>query len=244
METAKIFDFKNGEELNIKILDGGKKVKLTKEGKVKATKNNQKESRRVDPIKDTKDIERCKEFLRNRIKNAPERYKKSYAKDLLLFCIGINCGTRVGDLLELKWEDIFKQGTKRFNDFYVPKEQKTGKTRRIYINDAFKSAVKEYLKYVPETVLEGYVFTNRQNEKLSDTSVDKMLKMLQNSLELPYRLSTHSLRKTFAYHVYINSGKDIGLVQRLLNHSTSFVTLRYIGVEDEVQEKAYNDLNL
>ena len=244
METAKIFDFKNGEELNIKILDGGKKVKLTKEGKIKATKNNQKESRRVDPIKDTKDIERCKEFLRNRIKNAPERYKKSYAKDLLLFCIGINCGTRVGDLLELKWEDIFKQGTKRFSDYYVPKEQKTGKTRRIYINNAFKAAIKEYLAYVPNTKLEGYVFTNRQNEKLSDTSVDKMLKMLQNSLELPYRLSTHSLRKTFAYHVYINSGKDIGLVQRLLNHSSSFVTLRYIGVEDEVQEKAYNELNL
>ena len=244
METAKIFDFNNGEELNIKVLDGGKKVKLTKDGKIKATKNNQKADRLVMPIKKVEDVERCKEFLKKRVEEAPPKYKKSYAKDLLLFKIGINVGMRVNDLLSIEWKDIFKPGTKRFNDFYVPKEQKTGKTRRIYINNAFKSAVKEYLKYVPETILKGYVFTNRQNEKLSDTSVDKMLKMLQKELDLPYRLSTHSLRKTFAYHVYINSNKDIGVVQRLLNHSSSFVTLRYIGIEDEVQEKAYNELNL
>ena len=35
METAKIFDFKNGQEMNVRVLDGGKTVKLTKDGKVK-----------------------------------------------------------------------------------------------------------------------------------------------------------------------------------------------------------------
>ena len=60
--------------------------------------------------------------------------------------------------------------------------------------------------------------------------------------EFPF--STHTLRKTFAYHLYINSGKDVALVQKLLNHSSSYVTLRYIGLEAEVQEKAYNELNL
>ena len=60
METAKIFDFKNGEELNIKILEGGKKVKLTKDGKIKQTPNNQKNDRIVMPIKKVEDVERCK----------------------------------------------------------------------------------------------------------------------------------------------------------------------------------------
>ena len=63
METAKIFDME-GKELTV--IDGGKTVKLTKDGKVKNTKNNAKESRRVDPIKDTNDIEKCKEFIRRR----------------------------------------------------------------------------------------------------------------------------------------------------------------------------------
>ena len=55
METAKIFDFNNGEELNIKVLEGGKKVKLTKEGKIKQTPNNNKADRLVMPIKKVED---------------------------------------------------------------------------------------------------------------------------------------------------------------------------------------------
>ena len=85
METAKIFDME-GKELTV--IDGGKTIKLTKSGKVKQTKNNQKESRTVYPIKDIKDVERCKEFLKKRVDEAPERYKKSYAK--VLFVVGLD----------------------------------------------------------------------------------------------------------------------------------------------------------
>ena len=242
METAKVFDFKNGEELNIKILEGGKQVKLTKEGKIKATKNNQKADRLVMPIKKVEDVERCKEFLKKRVEEAPERYKKSYAKDLLLFKIGINVGMRVNDLLSITWEDVFKQGTRQFKEYFVPKEQKTKKTRQIFINKSFRAAVKEYLKYVPDSKLEGYVFTNRQGNRLSDASVDKMLKLLEKELNLK-NLSTHSLRKTFAYHLYMQTN-DISLIQEILQHSSVAVTRRYLGLTQEVKKKAYNDLNL
>ena len=242
METAKIFDFKNGEELNIKVLEGGKKVKLTKEGKIKATKNNQKADRLVMPIKKVEDVERCKEFLKKRVEEAPERYKKSYAKDLLLFKIGINVGMRVNDLLSIEWKDIFKPGTKKFNEYFTPKEQKTKKVRQIFINKSFRAAVKEYLKYVPDSKLEGYVFTNRQGNRLSDASVDKMLKLLEKELNLE-NLSTHSLRKTFAYHLYMQTN-DISLIQEILQHSSVAVTRRYLGLTQEVKKKAYNELNL
>ena len=231
-----------GKELNISIIDGGKTIKLTKSGKIKATKNNQKESRRVDPIKDTNDIERCKEFLRNRIENAPERYKKSYAKDLMLFKIGINCGMRVNDLLSIEWKDIFKPGTKQFKEYFVPKEQKTKKVRQIFINKSFRAAVKEYLKYIPDTKLDGYVFTNRQGDRLSDASVDKLMKLLEKELDIP-NLSTHSLRKTFAYHMYMQT-QDLSLVQEILQHSSVAVTRRYLGISQDVKKKAYNELNL
>ena len=242
METAKVFDFKNGEELNIKILEGGKKVKLTKDGKIKQTPNNNKNDRLVMPIKKIEDVERCKEFLKKRVEEAPEKYKKSYAKDLLLFKIGINCGMRVNDLLSIEWKDIFKPGTKQFNEYFVPKEQKTKKVRQIFINKSFRTAVKEYLKYIPDAKLEGYVFTNRQNEKLSDASVDKMLKLLEKEIGLK-NLSTHSLRKTFAYHLYMQTN-DISLVQEILQHSSVAVTRRYLGLTQEVKKKAYNELNL
>ena len=239
METAKIFDME-GKELTV--IDGGKTVKLTKSGKVKRTPNNNKTDRIVMPIKNIEDIERCKEFLKNRTENAPERYKKSYAKDLLLFKISINIGMRVNDLLSITWEDIFKPGTKQFKEYFTPKEQKTQKVRQIFINKSFRAAVKEYLKYVPDVKLEGYVFTNRQGNRLSDASVDKLMKLLEKELDIP-NLSTHSLRKTFAYHMYIQT-QDLSLVQEILQHSSVAVTRRYLGISQEVKKNAYNELNL
>ena len=239
METAKVFDME-GKELTV--IDGGKTIKLTKSGKVKRTPNNNKTDRIVMPIKNIEDIERCKEFLKNRTENAPERYKKSYAKDLLLFKIGLNVGLRINDLLSITWGDIFKPGTKRFNEYFVPKEQKTKKVRQIFINDAFRVAVKEYLKYVPDVKLEGYVFTNRQGNRLSDASVDKIMKLLEKELDIP-NLSTHSLRKTFAYHMYMQT-QDLSLVQEILQHSSVAVTRRYLGISQDVKKKAYNELNL
>ena len=239
METAKVFDME-GKELTV--IDGGKTVKLTKDGKIKKTPNNNKTDRIVMPIKNIEDIERCKEFLKNRTENAPERYKKSYAKDLLLFKIGLNTGLRVNDLLSITWEDVFKPGTRQFKEYFVPKEQKTQKVRQIFINKSFRAAVKEYLKYVPDVKLEGYVFTNRQGNRLSDASVDKMLKLLEKELNLE-NLSTHSLRKTFAYHLYMQTN-DISLIQEILQHSSVAVTRRYLGLTQEVKKKAYNELNL
>ena len=239
METAKVFDME-GKELTV--IDGGKTVKLTKSGKVKRTPNNNKTDRIVMPIKNIEDIERCKEFLKNRTENAPERYKKSYAKDLLLFKIAINIGLRVNDLLSITWSDIFKADTHKFNSYFVPKEQKTKKIRQIFINEAFRSAVKEYLKYVPDVKLEGYVFTNRQGNRLSDASVDKLMKLLEKEIGLE-NLSTHSLRKTFAYHMYMQT-QDLSLVQEILQHSSVAVTRRYLGISQEVKKNAYNELNL
>ena len=239
METAKVFDME-GKELTV--IDGGKTIKLTKSGKIKRTPNNNKIDRIVMPIKNIEDIERCKEFLKNRTENAPERYKKSYAKDLLLFKIGLNAGLRVNDLLSIEWKDIFKPGTKQFKEYFVPKEQKTQKVRQIFINKSFRAAVKEYLKYVPDVKLEGYVFTNRQGNRLSDASVDKLMKLLEKNLGLE-NLSTHSLRKTFAYHMYMQT-QDLSLVQEILQHSSVAVTRRYLGISQEVKKNAYNELNL
>jgi site-specific recombinase XerD len=57
-------------------------------------------------------------------------------------------------------------------------------------------------------------------------------------------MGTHSLRKTFGYHVFIRTGHNLVLVQRLLNHSHSSATLRYIGIDKDIIRKVYIDLNL
>ena len=47
------------------------------------------------------------------------------------------------------------------------------------------------------------------------------------------RIGTHTLRKTFGYHFY-QKNKDIALLQSILNHSAPSVTLRYIGITQDI----------
>ncbi|MBO5278246.1 MAG: tyrosine-type recombinase/integrase [Lachnospiraceae bacterium] len=51
-------------------------------------------------------------------------------------------------------------------------------------------------------------------------------------------ISTHSFRKYFATQIYINNGYNIKLVRQLLQHSSSAVTQKYIGIQSKQLESA------
>ena len=50
-------------------------------------------------------------------------------------------------------------------------------------------------------------------------------------------LGTHTMRKTFGYHFYLQT-KDIVLLMRIFNHSDEKKTLRYIGIEQTTINEA------
>lgn len=47
------------------------------------------------------------------------------------------------------------------------------------------------------------------------------------------RLGTHTLRKTWAKHVYRNSGNDLMILKAALNHSDVSVTQAYLSVDED-----------
>ena len=51
------------------------------------------------------------------------------------------------------------------------------------------------------------------------------------------------MRKTFGYHAY-KKGMDITVIQKLLNHSSTAVTLSYIGITRDDLDNVYLNLNL
>jgi integrase len=65
-----------------------------------------------------------------------------------------------------------------------------------------------------------------------------MVKNFKKYLKTPIQLSTHTLRKTAAYHLYKETN-DISLVMSLLQHSNAGLTLRYLGIR---LEQVYNPL--
>lgn len=57
------------------------------------------------------------------------------------------------------------------------------------------------------------------------------------------RLGIHTLRKTFGYWHY-RQNKDVALLQVLFNHSAPSVTLKYIGINQDMMDKTIQDFYL
>jgi len=138
-----------------------------------------------------------------------------------------NLGLRISDVLKLRLNDIVKDGDRYRLDIV---EQKTGKARTFTVLPELYSYIKNYCidnALKPDDVI--FPLTERVIQKQLKAACDY----------LGYEgISTHSFRKFFATNVYVNSGYNIVIVQRLLQHSSPEVTQRYIGIEPRAVEDA------
>ena len=156
---------------------------------------------------------------------------------LLIVC-GVNMGLRIGDLLNLTYEQLHKVK-------FVIKEQKTKKMRKVVANSIVLEAVGK-MPDTPAKQLGGKVFTTRLGTTYSRQYINRQLKKYFDTSDR--KISTHSLRKSFGRRWYTKQQekgvKDGGLarLQLQLNHSSPQVTLRYIGVTQESLDDMYDDL--
>jgi integrase len=193
----------------------------------------------VNPIREIRKIEDIKKLIGNK-------------RDLLLFVMGINTALRISDLLLLTLGDIVDERG-QVRQAIALKEKKTGKTKEFPLNSSIKQAIKvnlnerqncAYLDEQKKTAPDSPLFLSRKgNKAISRAQAWEILHSLGERVGLD-KIGTHSLRKTFGYQVYQKSGKDIGLVQKLLNHSSSGDTLRYIGITRAQLDAIYLELNL
>jgi integrase len=191
----------------------------------------------VEPIKSLKDISKIKQYL----------IGKENKRDYMLFTVGINIGLRAGDLLSLKIKDVMQDGI--VVDKVTVYEEKTDKKREFDLNSSTKAAIRLYLDTFNIVETDSYLFKSRKGDgALTVESAHKIIKTTLRELNIKGNYGTHSLRKTFAYHIYINNIRTnptiINTLQKMLNHSSAAVTLRYIGITKEVISDVYNSLNL
>jgi integrase len=191
----------------------------------------------VEPIKSIKDIAKVKQYLIGKVNK----------RDYMLFVVGINVGLRAGDLLRLKIKEIMNDDT--IVDKVVIYEEKTEKKREFELNESAKGAIRLYLDTLQEIDYGAFLFKSRKGSRaLTVESAHKIIKTTLRELNIKGNYGTHSLRKTFAYHIYIKNIRTsptiINTLQKMLNHSSASVTLRYIGITKEVISDVYNSLNL
>ena len=184
---------------------------------------------KVLPIKDTEILHEVEDALLHNFKFG--------RRNFMIFKLGLVTMLRVSDLLALRRNEIFdSDGTIKLNAYTV--DQKTGKRNILYLKPAIYD-LSQYAKWLNDTYPNSeWLFPSSEHPEnhVSIKQYYKVLKKVGELLNIDY-LGTHSMRKTGAYRVYVQSNYDIALVMELLNHSSQAMTLRYLGLDQISKEK-------
>lgn len=202
----------------------------------------------VEPIREKKQIEAIKKLL------------LAYGKirDLLLFELGINSALRITDLLSLKVSDVFDSKWKPVQKFTI-KESKTQKTNEITIVDNVKETLLKYKQAYPDIVSysDYFLFFQEKNSSKKEwiweqkkwqiaikrRMAEYLITKRCDSIWLQGNYWTHTLRKTRWFFAY-TSKYSMELIQKKLNHSSPWITLRYIWITSDDISNMCIEMNL
>ena len=147
-------------------------------------------------------------------------------RDYILALFGFYSGLRISDILPLKVIDL--KGKTHIRVIEEKREYK----RDVVIP---KKVKKEVDKYIEDKDPNEFIFKSRQgyNRPISSTQAYRILNNAAEEAGIKVNIGTHSLRKSFAYHLYKKT--DIVYVQNVLGHSDISTTKRYLGIDlDEI----------
>lgn len=177
----------------------------------------------VEPIRNKKDVEKVEKLL-----------FKQNKRDHLIFIIGTNCGLRISDIVALNVEDV------RNKNYIQIVEKKTNKFKKFPINAKLKPVIADFIKGRRD---KEPLFKSYWGKRYGRITAYYMLKDACKRAGLEEKIGTHSMRKTFGYHHY-KKFKDVVLLQKIFNHSSPQITLRYIGIEQDQIDYSYNNFIL
>lgn len=191
----------------------------------------------VLPIKDSNVLAEVQDTLLHNFKAGRRNYT--------IFQVGKATLLRVSDVLRLKQTDVFDDyGAIRQHAFI--KDKKTGKPNTLYLRPVM-SDLAIYQQWLKRNRYEGrtewlFPSTTRPDKHIDERQFYNVMHRVGELLDINY-LGTHTMRKTGAYRVYVQSNYNIGLVMRLLNHSSEAMTLAYLGLDQISREQMLDKID-
>lgn len=200
------------------------------------------------PIKCKKELRKCFDWLEWQVNQATTQIKQKQAyRNLMFFMIGVNTALRAEDLLQLRVKDVYK-------GVISVKQNKNNKLKtQKFRNDVYEE-IKKYI-HLNDLKLNDYLFMGQKTKTTYKgittdviTPITKqnalvILKGLARGVGIMYPFGIHSLRKTYAYHLFVETG-NIASVCQALNHTDIKVTMRYIMWNNADAEDDINNFGL
>ncbi|BCU76309.1 tyrosine recombinase XerC [Luteolibacter sp. LG18] len=154
------------------------------------------------------------------------------ARDTAILELFYSCGLRISELTGLEVGDVdFVSGTVRVTG-------KGAKERIVPVGGPAMTAIQHYRQQAQ--VSSGPLFVSKVRARITQQAIDQLLKKYLKYSSIPFKISPHKLRHTFATHL-LDAGADLRSVQTLLGHASLSTTQIYTHVTKERLRKAYDD---
>ncbi len=165
----------------------------------------------------------------------------SDVRNQTLFIILLDTGLRIGELVNLKMDDV------HMDEGYLKVLGKGKKERIVPIGNNAQKALQRYLfRFRPKPInpVIDNVFLSTRSQPLTENSMKLMFTRLAKRSGV-CRLHAHLCRHTFATRFLINGG-DVFSLQQILGHSTLEMVRHYVNLASShitIQHQKYSPLD-
>ena len=153
-------------------------------------------------------------------------------RNKLIIYLLLDTGVRVSELVNIKVSDI------DIEERIIRVLGKGSKERFVFFTSKTKELLVSYLSKRKEKALVNNLLINYKGEKLTERSVQKIIKLVGEKIGLD--IHPHLLRHTFATDL-LNKGADIRMIQELLGHENLDTTQIYTHVSNSRVKEVYDD---
>ena len=166
--------------------------------------------------------------------------KRGEIRNHVLIVLGVHTALRICDLLRLTWDDVYDFEKGRFRGSVSIVEGKTRKSKTLALN---KRAISALAAYRPAAKRGGVLFPSRKGENMpiSRQQAYRIIRAAAEALGFAFRVSCHSLRKTFGYRAWKADVPPV-VIMRVFNHSSLAITQRYLGITQDDVDGCYHKL--
>ncbi|MBA7658422.1 Tyrosine recombinase XerC [subsurface metagenome] len=168
------------------------------------------------------DIKNIKNYLPAR----KEKYKNENLRDIIIFNLGIDCGLRRQEFINLNWEDI----NLKENSINI-KNSKGRKNRVVYFNKDLRELLYLYRKLNGKYI--NALIRGAHGKRITKCSLQNIIsRIFKESKTYRKNLTLHSLRHTYAERLR-RKGIDLPTISKLLGHSRLDTTDIYLHVNKD-----------
>lgn len=189
----------------------------------------------TQPIKSKDDIQRLKDYF----------LQRGEIRNYTMITLALNTSLRIGDLLSLRWKDVYNFDTQKYKMHIVVREQKTHKQNLIPLNIEAKGSLDLLMRSLEDLDPDMCIFKSRigENQHIGRTRAFNIIKNAVKELHIEGSISCHSLRKTFGYQAW-KMGVPPALIMYIYNHSSLEITKRYLSIDQDDKDEVFLNMNL